>query len=154
MTTSASRQARSARNALAEALGLGEPYPLRDLPVTAEPAVVAFGGAAAVGIGDSELTTAYRLLDQDGGPLAGGAEPEETGTGANLLIDTPAIKEDIRFTVRATRPSGRTAMLFETCEIKVGLDDSLGVAIVPPGPVPAVIDHVSGSPAVAVITWP
>ena len=141
MTTSASRQARSARNALAEALGLGEPYPLRDLPVTAEPPVVAFGGAAAVGIGDSELTTAYRLLDQDGGPLAGGAEPEETGTGANLLIDTPAIKEDIRFTVRATRPSGRTAMLFETCEIKVGLDDSLGVAIVPPGPVPAVIDH-------------
>ena len=48
-STSASRQARSARNALAEALGLGESYPLRDLPVTAEPPVASYGSIARVG---------------------------------------------------------------------------------------------------------
>jgi hypothetical protein len=144
VTTSASRQARSARNSLAEALGLGEVYPLRDLPVSAEPPVAAFGAIARITIEDSERSTVYRLLDQDGQPLPNGAQPEAKGTGAELSIETPAIKEDIRFTVRAARPSGKAAMLFDDAEVRVGLDDSLALSIVPAGPVPTVIDHGAG----------
>ncbi len=140
-STSASRQVRSARNALAEALGLGETYPLRDLPVTAEPPVAAFGSIARVSIDDSERAIAYRLLDQDAKPLPRGATPEGVGTGASLVIDTPPISDDITFTVRATRPSGREAMLFGTAQVRVGLDASLPVALVPAGAVPTVIDY-------------
>jgi hypothetical protein len=140
-STSANRQVRSARNALAEALGLGETYPLRDLPVTAEPPVAAYGSIARVAIEDSERTLAYRLLDQEARPLPRGAEPEGIGTGAAIAIDSPAIADDITFTVRATRPNGRVAMLVGTAQVRVGLDASLPVTLVPPGAVPTVIDH-------------
>lgn len=141
MTTSASRQARSARNAIAEALGLGETYPLADLPVSAEPPVVAFGLVAQIGIQDSERTVVYRLLNQDAQPLPNGAKPEAQGSGSTIAIETPAIAEDITFTVHAVRPNGREAMLSGTGEIRVGLDDSLSAAVVPAGAVPIVIDH-------------
>jgi hypothetical protein len=144
MSTSASRQSRSERNALAEALGLGEAYPLRDLPVRAEPPVAAYGAIARIVIEDSERGVVYRILDQDGEPLPGGAGPEGQGSGADLVIDSPAIKEDIRFTVHAVRPSGREAMLFGSAEVKVGLDDSLPIAVVPQGALPTTIDHGAG----------
>ncbi len=103
MSTSASRQFRSARNALAEALALGTTYPLRDLPVIGEPPVVPFGGTAQISIEDSEPDVAYRLQDQAGQPLPGRARAEAVGTGGTLAIATPAISEDATFTVRATR---------------------------------------------------
>jgi hypothetical protein len=143
VTTPASRQVRSARNALAEALGLGETYPIRDLPVRAEPPVAAFGADARVVIEDSELSVSYRLLDQDSKPLPGGAAPKGQGTGDDLALGAPPIKEDIGFTVHATTSSGRQAILFGTADVRVGLDDSLAVAIVPVGPVPTVLDHKS-----------
>lgn len=141
MTGTASRQLRSARNALCEALGLGETYPLRDLPVRVEPPVAAFGSLARVSIEDSEREVLYRLMGQDGQPLPGGAKPQGTGTGAEITIDSPPIAEDIRFTLEAKRPSGRAALLFGSAEVRVGLDASLAVTTVPPGPGPIVIDH-------------
>jgi len=141
MTTRASRRSRTSRNSMAEALGLGKTYPLRDLPVRAEPPVAAFETMARVLVTDSEPGVAYLLLDQDGKPLAGGAEPKGTGNGEELAIDSPPIEEDIKFTVQASRPSGGTAILFGSAEVRVGLDDSLGIAVVPEGPQPAVIDY-------------
>lgn len=141
MTTSANRQMRSARNALVEALGLGETYPLRDLPVSAEPPVASFGSIARIKIEDSERAVVYRLRNQEGQPLPGGAEPKATGNGVELAIDTPAIAEDITFSVLAERPGGRAALLAGTGQIRVGLDDSLPVGVVPMGAVPTVIDY-------------
>jgi hypothetical protein len=141
MTTSASRQMRSARNALLEALALGETYPLVDLPVSAEPPVASFGSIARVLIEDSERTLIYRLHNQDGQPLPGGVNAKASGTGAVLAIDAPPIVEDITFTVHAERPNGRAALLTGNAQVRVGLDDSLSVTIFPSGPVPAVIDH-------------
>src|SRR4051812_47660320 len=114
MTTSASRRARTSRNAMAEALGLGKAYPLRDLPVRAEPPVAAYGTVAKVLVTDSEPGVSYLLLDQDGKPLGGGAGPEGAGTGGELSIDSPEIEEDIRFTIHTKRPSGGTAILFDS----------------------------------------
>ncbi|HSI41613.1 MAG TPA: hypothetical protein VLA00_13800 [Xanthobacteraceae bacterium] len=136
-----SRQMRSARNALAEALGLGEAWPLRDLTVKLEPPVVPVGGTARLTIEDSERDVAYRLLDQAGEPLPGGAAPEATGTGAALLIETPPITEDATFTVRATRLSGRAVLLAETAPVRVGLDGALPVAAVGAGDPPLVLDY-------------
>ena len=141
MTSPASRHMRSARNELAEALGLGEAFPLADLPVVAEPPVAPFGAIAKIRIEDSERTVVYRLLNQDGQPLPGGAKPEGTGMGSELAIDTPAISEDITFTVQAERLNGRRAMLTGTGQVRVGLDDSLAVTAWPVGPTPTVIDH-------------
>jgi hypothetical protein len=141
MTSSASRQMRSARNALVEALKIGEPYPLIDLPVRADPPVAAFGTTAQILIEDSEPTVAYRLRDQSGQPLPGGANPKTNGTGGEIQVPTPAIAEDVTFTVHAVRASGREAMLSGSGQIRVGLDASLPVAVVPGGAVPIVIDH-------------
>ena len=141
MTSSASRQMRSARNALVEALGLGETYPLLDLPVSADPPVASFGAIANLRIEDSERTIVYRLHNQDGQPLPSGVEAKEVGNGAELAIKTPAIVEDITFTVHAERPSGRAALLAGSAQIRVGLDDSLPVRIVPLGAEPTVIDY-------------
>ena len=141
MSSSASRRMRSARNALAEALGLGETYPLRDLPVSAEPPVASFGATARITIDDSERGVIYRLLDQAGQPLPGGAAPEATGDGGPVAIGTGPVGEDLTFTVRAVRANGRTAVLIETAGVKVGLDAGLAVALAPFAGAPAVVDH-------------
>lgn len=141
MTTSKSRKMRTRRNAMAEALGLGKAYPLRDLPVRAEPPVAAYGSIARVLVTDSEPFVAYRLLDQDAKPLPGGAAPEGIGTGDELSIDSPPIDEDISFMLEARRPSGTSAILFGLAEVRVGLDDALPLTVVPEGPVPTVVDR-------------
>jgi hypothetical protein len=141
MSTSASRQFRSARNMLAEALGLGEAYPLRDLPVIADPAIVPFGGTAAITITDSERKVAYRLLDQTGQPLPGRGGPKGTGSGEKLSITSPEVAEDVSYMIGAARPNGRMAALFEVAAIKVGLDASLPVGVDPPSAAAIVIDR-------------
>ncbi len=141
MSTPASRQFRSARNMLAEALGLGEAYPLRDLPVIADPPIVPFGGTAAVTIADSERKVTYRLLDQAGQPLPGGGGPQGTGSGDTLSIASPEVGEDVSYMIGAARPNGRTAKLFEVAAIKVGLDASLPAGVVSVSGSPAVVDH-------------
>ncbi|MET0251442.1 MAG: hypothetical protein ABW203_04610 [Novosphingobium sp.] len=140
MSGPASRRLRGARNALAEALGLGETLPLRDLPLAAEPAIATFGSLARVGIADSERAVTYRLLDQDGRALPQGAAPEGAGSGEALVIETPPIAEDITFTVRATKANGRSALLLGGAQVKVGLDATLPVQVAPAGPAPTVID--------------
>lgn len=139
--TSASRRMRGARGALTDALGLGETFPVRDLPVAAAPAVVPFGGGAEVVIEDTEPGVTYRLRDQAGRPLPRNAEPSGTGTGETLTIATPKIEEDVTFTVEAVTPSGRLALLHGTGTVKVGLDANLPAALRDLAGPPHVIDH-------------
>lgn len=141
MSTSASRQVRSARNALIEALGLGETFPLRDLPISVEPPVVPFGGKARLAIDDSERAVIYRLLDQEGQSLPQGVVAEITGTGGLAVFETPAIAEDATFMLGATRSNGRTTLLFERASVKVGLDADLAVAVTPTALDPLIVDH-------------
>lgn len=139
MSTSASRRMRSARNAMAEALGLGEAHPLRDLPVLAAPPVAAFGAIARIGIEDSERDTVYRL--EVVGAAANPRAPTGTGNGEAVGIETAPMAEDVTFRVEATRPNGRAAVLLGTAQVRVGLDASLPVALVDAGPPPMTIDH-------------
>lgn len=144
MSSASSRRFRGARNALIDALGLGETYPVQDLPVSCEPPVVPFGSVARVELADSERGVVYRLRDQEGGALPRSAAPQGDGTGETLAIETPRVEEDATFTVLAAKPSGRTARLLATGSVKVGLDAALPVALLPAGGGPHVIDHAAG----------
>jgi hypothetical protein len=140
MTTQASRAMRSARNALAEALGLGEPYPLVDLPVSVDPPIVPFGGRGAIAIADAERGVTYRLLGQQGEALPGRPRERE-GAGETLTMETPPVEEDATYRLRATRPTGRQALLRASAAIRVGLDRTLAVTLEPPAALPTTVDH-------------
>jgi transcription elongation GreA/GreB family factor len=128
---------REARDRLIDLLGLGETYPVRDLPVPNERLTVAFNSTAEIKVEDSEKQVAYGLRDKNG--QAAGAPA--TGTGDTLTLTTPAIRDDITFTVHARTPLGREADLLMTATVKVGLDLTLDVAVLPAdGPTPRVVD--------------
>src|SRR5258707_4855676 len=118
---------REARDRLIALLGLGETYPVRDLPVPNERLTVAFNSTAEIKVEDSEKQVAYGLRDKNG--QAAGAPA--TGTGDTLTLMTPAIRDDITFTVHARTPLGREADLLMTATVKVGLDLTLDAAVLP-----------------------
>ena len=128
---------REARDRLIDLLGLGETYPVRDLPVPNERLTVAFNSTAEIKVEDSEKQVAYGLRDKNG--QAAGAPA--TGTGDTLTLTTPAIRDDITFAVHARTPLGREADLLMTATVKVGLDLTLDVAVLPvDGATPRVVD--------------
>ncbi|MCU0837331.1 MAG: hypothetical protein MUE49_01250 [Rhodospirillales bacterium] len=135
MTTPRSRQFRDARDRIIDLLGFGETYPLRDLPVRDERLTVSFGATATIPIETTQRGVEYGLRTKQG---------ESVGTalvsdGDTLLLASPRIVEDITFTVRARKPTGRTADLFETATVKVGLDIGLAAAFRPPVPQPPIV---------------
>ncbi len=109
---------RAARDRVIDLLGLGETYPIRDLPVPNDRLRVAFNATATIRVEVSEKQLSYGLRDKDGHP-AGNAT---IGTGDTLALATPAIRDDITYTVHARTPAGREADLFATGNVKVGLD--------------------------------
>jgi hypothetical protein len=128
---------REARNRMIDLLGLAETYPVRDLPVPNERLTVPFNATAAIKVEISEKQVVYALRDKDGHP-AGAAV---TGTGDTVVLTTPAIRDDITYTVHARSPTGREADLFETATVKVGLDLTLNAVVLPEdGPTPRVLD--------------
>ena len=128
---------RSARNRMIDALGLGETYPVRDLPVPNDRLTVAFDSTASIRVEDSEKRVVYQLRDKDNKPQGAPAQ----GDGGRLLLTTPRIHDDITFTVHARTPAGREADLLARAPVQVGLDLSVGAALLPAGtPQPFVID--------------
>ncbi len=135
MTSPRSRRFRDARDRIIDLLGFGETYPLRDLPVRDERLTVSFGATATIPIETSQKGVEYGLLTKQGESVGSAVVSD----GDTLLLATPRIVEDITFTVRARKPTGRTADLFETATVKVGLDIGLSAAFRPPVPQPPIV---------------
>lgn len=128
---------RAARNRMIDRLGLGETYPVRDLPVPNDRLMVPFNGAAEIRVEDSERQVAYALRDKNG--VTQGAA--SVGNGGTLTLPTPAIRDDITFTVHARTPLGREADLLATATVRVGLDRSIDATVISPeGPQPWLIE--------------
>src|SRR5262245_5033791 len=99
--------------------------------------MVPFNGTAEIRLEDSEKQVAYTLRDKNGVPQGGPA----VGDGGTLLLPTPAIRDDITFTVRARTPLGREADLLGTATVRVGLDLSIAATVISPQvPQPWLID--------------
>jgi len=128
---------RAARDRMIDLLGLGETYPIRDLPVPNDRLRVSFNATAAIRVEASEKQLTYGLRDKDG-HAAGDAA---TGTGDTLTLITPPIRNDITYTVHARTPAGREADLFATGNVKVGLDLTIAAVVLPEdGPIPRILD--------------
>src|SRR3954463_3147486 len=108
MSSPASLRLRDARDRVIDLLGLGETWPLRDLPVPDERLTVPFDALARITLAFSQAGTAYGFRDKAGQPQGA----EQPGTGGPLPLDTPPIREDITFTIHARKPTGREADLF------------------------------------------
>lgn len=128
-------QLRDVRDRLSELLGIGEPYPLRDLPVPAEGLTVPFKQAAKIPVELSQLGVLYQLHNPYEQlvtrPSGSGEVPVQAeGTGESLLLETPPIEDDITYTVLATKlTSKHHAYLHTPVIVKVGLDTSLDAVI-------------------------
>jgi hypothetical protein len=129
---------REARNRMLDVLGLGETYPVRDLPVPNERLTVAFNDTAAIKIESSEKSVAYGLRNKSGDAVSAVVN----GTGDTVLLTSQAIRDDITFTIHARAPSGREADLLTTAPVRVGLDLSLTAVLLPEdGPSPRIVDY-------------
>lgn len=136
MTTVNSRRYRDARDRLIDSLGLGETYPLRDLPIRDEGLTQPFGTVAKIPLETSQRDVRYQLVDKTGANVGDAV----VGTGETLILTTPPVSEDVTYTVRARKPTGRTADLLETATVKVGLDITLAARILRPVGKPAMAD--------------
>lgn len=131
---------RDARDRLVRILGLGTPYPLRDLKLD-YPETVAYNHPARIRIVGGQTGVLYQLCDEDGNPLIENenrfevrAEPGMAESG--IFLPTPAIQRDITFTVLAIRDDEAEGISLETylnqpVSMKAGIDTSLPVAFVP-----------------------
>jgi hypothetical protein len=143
---------RNARNRVIDLLGLGDTYPLTDLPVAAAPPKVTFRDTTQVLIESAQAGVSYQLLDPAGAAL-GRAE----GSDALLEIKTPPVLENVTFRVRATKkprrddlPAQAPLTLDAAAPVKVGLDSSLVIRFKdnPPLPLldPSLVDPPPAAP--------
>lgn len=138
MSTATVLRLREARNRMLEALGLGETYPVRDLPVPNERLTVAFNDIATIKIETSEAGVDYGLRNKTGDAVGVTVK----GTGKTVALTTPPIRDDVTFTIRARAPNGREADLLTTAGVKVGLDLSLAAIVLPEdGPSPRILSY-------------
>ena len=125
---------RSARDRLIDLLGIGDTYPLSDLNVVADQLKVPVGGTAKIPIENAQAGVTYELCDPKGQPV--GDRFKADGQDATLVIETPQVKENVTYRIRATKkPSGGTRppqsprFLDETAPVEVGLDLTLVIEI-------------------------
>ena len=122
---------RAARDRVVDLLGLGETYPLQDVPVSAEQLTVAVNMTAKIRINPGQSDVSYSLRDRNDKP----ASDENVGTGALTTLVTPAIKDDQTFRIFASKVDTfaskikRQDYLIQVAEVKVGLDTTLTALI-------------------------
>jgi hypothetical protein len=125
---------RAARDRIIDLLGIGDSYPLTDLDVIADQLKVAFGRTAKIPIEDAQVNVTYQLCDPAGKPLG---DAKADGAGVTLRIETPPVKEDVTYRLRATKKkpadSKLTAQaprfLNERAPVKVGIDTTLVIEL-------------------------
>jgi len=131
---------RDARDRMVQILGIGTPYPLRDLKLDYPP-MIAYNQPASINIVGGQSGVLYQLCDEDGNLITENGNQfeviHETGDlGDKVILQTPAIRKDITFTVLAVREDKQIGVRLETylnqiVEIKAGIDTSLPVVFSP-----------------------
>jgi len=133
MATTTHIKVRDARDRLIELLGLGQPYPLRDLAVRDEQLTAPPNTPAKIPIENSQKGVLYQLHDDHElvertpeGAKGSGVPIKAQGNGETLFLKTYKIQEDITFEIHATKQlSGKEAYLHQTATVKVGIDTTL-----------------------------
>lgn len=128
MSTAPHFHLRDTRDRLIDLLGLGETYPLQDVAVS-ERLTVPFEVSAKISIDPGQPAVEYELHDRDEEPVP--SVFAQTGTGDEILLETPPIVEDVTYKILARKP-GREAYLHQETTIKVGLDVRLDARILAP----------------------
>ena len=133
---------RAARDRVVQLLGLGLPYPLRDLNLLYPP-MIAFDQSATIQIEDGQIGVLYQLCDEDGNPIVVNGNrfevrPQASGADEKVLLSTPQIHKDITFTILAIREGGDPLMRLEVylnqaVSLKSGIDPNLLVTFQPMG---------------------
>ena len=133
---------RAARDRMVQLLGIGLPYPLRDLNLIYPP-LIAFGQSATIQIENGQIGVLYQLCDEDGNPIVENGnrfevQPETGEVDEKVLLPTPQIQKDITFTILAVREGSDPIMRLEvylnqTVSLKSGIDPNLMVAFQPDG---------------------
>ena len=127
---------RNARDQMVQLLGIGMPYPLRDLKLRYD-AIVAYNHAAPITILGAQVGVRYLLCDEDGNAILNNGHTFEVQLAAGqgdtpVVLNTPVIQKDITFTVLAIRETQDhqihlEAYLNQGVEIKAGIDVTLPV---------------------------
>jgi hypothetical protein len=142
---------RDARDRLIDLLGLGETYPLRDLPVPDEGLTVPFNQSARVSIEASQRDVVYELRGEGGTPL-----PPARGNGGTLYLKTPPMREDTTYNILArkiaTGPEVREVYLQQQVTVKVGLDLTLRARVLEAAPLDPRIDP-PGDGDARIVAW-
>ncbi len=128
---------RDARDRIAQILGIGIPYPLRDLKLIYTE-IVASNSATTIQILGGQAGVRYQLCDEDGNIILDkttgkGFEVFPTADQANdpVFLPTPLIQKDITFTVLASRELSKMrldAYLSQPVSMKAGINTQLPVA--------------------------
>jgi hypothetical protein len=128
---------RVARDRLVLILGLGVPYPLRDLRLV-YPRMVAVDQDTRITIIGGQTGVNYRLCDAEGNELIPSYEVKPTGSEGfdEVTLPTPKITKDVTFSIMAVREDAVRGVLLETylnelVAIEVGLDQRLTVSFEP-----------------------
>lgn len=131
---------RDARDRMIRLLGIGEPYPLRDL-ILDFPAIVPYSQSARILIKGGQVGALYRLCDEDGDPIVQDGNRFEvlvdpSMAAGGIFLATPAILRDITFTVLAILDDGAESLgleayLTSTVSVQVGIDTTLPISFVP-----------------------
>ncbi len=125
---------RDSRDQIVQLLGIGIPYPLRDLKLNYVP-TVAYNQPASIQILGGQVGVRYQLCDEDGNAILEGGNPFEVlpqpGQAADaVFLPTPKIVKDITFTILAIREAQNNeihleAYLNQAVSIKAGIDTKL-----------------------------
>lgn len=127
---------RDARDQIVQLLGIGIPYPLRDLKLN-YPGMVAYNQPASIQLLGGQLGVRYQLCDEDGNAIVSGGNlfevlPQPGQAVDSIFLLTPKITKDITFTVLAIREAQNNeirleAYLNQGVSIKAGIDTKLQV---------------------------
>ena len=140
---------RAARDRMVELLGLGVPYPLRDLRLAYDE-IVTFDTSTTIKIIGGQSKVVYQLCDEDGNPIVDPLTKEsfqvrrEPGqTPEFLALPTPKIQKDISFTILAIREGQPylESYLHQTVSFQTGINTELKVAFEPTGGHQTAIDY-------------
>jgi hypothetical protein len=135
---------RDARDRIIQILGIGVPYPLRDLPLD-YPEMVAVGQGINIKIVGAQTGVRYRLCDEEGNDLDLPGSPYEvvpkgTEGDAGVVLTGPSITQDVAYTIMAVREGTVVipGVLLETylnqvVVVMVGINKGLAAAFVPRG---------------------
>ncbi len=122
---------RDARDRVIDLLGIGQTYPLRDLPLP-EHVIVPPGAPTQIPLALSQRGVLYELRDRRTGAAITieGKPVVVAGTGGTIELPTPPIDEDVSYRVLAVKlePGSnlrREAWLHGTVSIEEGVDPTL-----------------------------